>query len=374
MAIFIFAAALLIIFFLWSRRKKTGGSSVPKAGIGKINYPIPDDDGAPEKISLAEAQRQVWRESYPALKDISYARAHEDFSPMTEPEVNPAIVKAVKEKIANLKSIPVNYFSLMNSLRNPEANAGEISAMVMTNPVVSARILQTVNSAYFNLPDKITSVGRAITLLGFNNVRAIFFQDALKEMLPAERFGTSETYAQTWAHSAVVSVCSGHLGKQLFQYSEYELATLGLLHDIGKYFIGLLEPLAEEAAELPLPLLLREERKYGINHAALGGLIAHNWQLSDSIVQGIAYHHHPVFSSPEAIPELYRINSFVISLSDLICKALGYGAGDGELWQIKSDYYESFKLEPDIMGFITPELIKKIEKTYLTVQSYIATS
>ena len=271
--------------------------------------------------------------------------------------------------MSTIKPIPVNYLKLMNLLRNPESNPGEITSVTVTNPVFSARILRAVNSAYFNRPEKITSVGRAISLLGYNSVRALVLQETLNNVLPRERYGDADLYSKTWAHSAVVSVCSGHLGKNIFQFSEYELGTMGLLHDIGKYFIHMLKPVGEAATESPL--MLREEQQYDINHACLGGLVAKNWQLSDSIVKGIEYHHYPAFSPPESIPERYIRHAFVICLSDLICKALGYGANDDEKLPIRNEYYEMFKMRPDLEENVTPRLIREIEKAHVTVQSYI---
>jgi HD-like signal output (HDOD) protein len=147
---------------------------------------------------------------------------------------------------------------------------------------------------------------------------------------------------------------------------------MGLLHDIGKYFIHMLNPVGEAAPESPL--MIREEQQYGINHACLGGLVAKNWQLSESVVKAIEYHHHPAFFPPESIPEPYIKQTFVICLSNLICKALGYSANDDEKLPIRNEYYEMFKMRPDLEENVTPRLIKEIEKAHVTVQSYIHTS
>ena len=146
---------------------------------------------------------------------------------------------------------------------------------------------------------------------------------------------------------------------------------MGLFHDIGKYFIHMLEPTGEISAESPL--IIQEEQRYGINHSCLGSFVASNWQLSDSIVKCIEYHHYPAFFPPESIPEPYRKQVFVIYLSDLICKALGYGADDDEKLPIRQEYYESFKMQPDLQDNVGPRLIKEIEKAHLTVQTYIYT-
>lgn len=362
-------AVVLFLISLLSQRDKSDRKSSPPASRPQPTYVDKPEEPLPGKIRSEEAPQRSLLESYPALREISYTPVVEGFSPMVAKNVSRDVARTVRMKIATMKSIPVNYFTLMNYLRNPESNAGQITSVVMTNPVFSAKILQTVNSAYFNLSEKVTSVGRAITLLGFNNVRALVFQDAFNDVIPKDQSGNAEIFTKTWTHSAVVSVCAGYLGQNLFRYSESELATIGLLHDIGKYFIWVLEPIGEDAADLPL--LAREERRYGTNHGALGGLIADNWKLSDAIINSIEYHHHPAFLPPESIPEPYRKQCFVINLANLICKVLGYAADDKEILQIRNEYYELFNLKPDITEYVTTELIKKIEKTQLTVQSYI---
>ncbi len=83
----------------------------------------------------------------------------------------------------------------------------------------------------------------------------------------------------------------------------------------------------------------------------------------------------PIFSvffawfSPRKVSFFHQVrylSRFVISnsisfVSEIYCYLL----------QIRNEYYELFKLKPDITEYVTTELIKKIEKTQLTVQSYI---
>ncbi|HET6459199.1 MAG TPA: HDOD domain-containing protein [Syntrophales bacterium] len=366
---------VLALINISSSRKISAKKSQHRARDAKKRHTekpaAPAPAAAPPKTQTAEAQRKSFLESYPSLIEVSYREVPENVAPKLLQDLSPEAIETVKERTASIKPIPVSYLKLMNLLRNPESNPGEITSVTVTNPVFSARILRAVNSAYYNRPEKITSVGRAISLLGYNNVRALVLQETLNNVIPKVQSGSSDTYNKTWAHSAVVSVCSGHLGKNMFQFSEYELGTMGLFHDIGKYFIHMLTPTGEAQAEALF--MIQEEERYGTNHACLGSLIAGNWQLSESIVKCIEYHHYPAFFPPEAIPEPYRKQVFVIYLSDLICKALGYTADSEEKLPIRSEYYEMFKMHPDLQDNVAPRLIKEIEKTHQTVESYIHT-
>jgi len=364
--ILILAVLVITLFNMSSQRRKSSRKPPHRAAYSAKHHKKKSPAPSQAKVQAAESQRKAFLESYPVLKEISYFPIAEGVAPKFIQDLSQEVIQTVKEKISAIKPIPVNYLKLINLLRNPESNPGEITSVTVTNPVFSARILRAVNSAYFNRPEKITSVGRAISLLGYNNVRALVLQETLSNVMPRDH---ADLYSKTWAHSAVVSVCSGHLGKNIFQFSEYEMGTMGLLHDIGKYFVHMLKPLEE--GTMQSPLVIREEQQYGINHACLGSLIAKNWQLSDSILKSIEYHHHPSFFPPESIPEPYIKQTFVICLSDLICKTLGYGANDDEKLPIRNEYYEMFKMRPDLEENVTPRLVKEIEKAYITVQSYI---
>ena len=118
-----------------------------------------------------------------------------------------------------------------------------ISAVVSTNPMFSAKVLQAINAAYFNLPDKVTSVGRAITLLGYNNVRSLVLEDILEALAGKNQNNNIDEYVKACIHSSVVSACSGYLSKNIFHTSEYDIATIGLLHDIGNSSVPF-EPLS----------------------------------------------------------------------------------------------------------------------------------
>lgn len=282
-------------------------------------------------------------------------------------------VAAVRAHVAGIRPMPLDHVRLMQLLGNPESSSAEINALTTSNPVLSARILQTVNSPFFGLAEKITSVGRAITVLGYNNVRVLVLRESLNAMVPSRDPVLAEQYNRIWGHSAAVSACASYLGKNLFKLPDYELGTIGLLHDIGKYFIHALP--ASDPGMGSLPRVLEEDATRGINHAALGSLVATSWQLSEIVAQTIEYHHHPIVCAPEEIPEACRKQSFVVCLADLICKSLGHSVDgtDGDRWPIRPEYFELFGLPPDLRGIVTVRLLREIEQAHATVQSYVST-
>lgn len=140
---------------------------------------------------------------------------------------------------------------------------------------------------------EIASVGRAIILLGYNYVRSLVYQDTVSNTLSGKQVGERAEFNELWIHSTVVSVCAHYLGRNVFRSSENDLATIGLLHDIGKYFLHLLEDIGEK--DTNLPAIIQEEKQYGVNHTLMGSIIANKWQLPDIIVKNIEFHHYPLF-------------------------------------------------------------------------------
>ncbi len=366
----IFAVALIVIFF-----RKNRGTAFQKDGERFHGPPRNSNENKPKEIIQKQAPFHdnslniIPSETHPDLKEINYFILAEDIFPTTLQDLEGQDRAIIEKKVSVLPTMSTTSTKLLGLLRNPESNLNKITSLVSTNPVFSGKILQTVNSSYFNLPEKITSIGRAITLLGYNNVRTIVFRETINNAVPKHLNMTTDLYMKTWMHSAVVSTCAGYIGKTYFKFSEYDLATIGLLHDIGKYFLAAQEGGLEIISDIPI--LIKEEHRYGINHAVAGYFIANKWKLSDVIVHGIEYHHYPSFFLPETIPKQYRRQCFTVCLADLISKILGYHGQDEQILPIKDEYFNMYGINNDIQGIITTDLVRNIEKSRLTVESYI---
>ncbi len=350
-----------------SHRVTSGGgvSAGPAQGLIKASFMLKKEPDP----AMMDPETEAVLKLYPVLRNIPYSPVAEGNWPMSPDAVDKTLKKTIQERIPTPGPIRNSSVRLLNLLKDPESNPSEITSIVSTNPVFSAKILQSVNSAFFSLDHKMTSVGRAITLLGYNNVRSLILQDAMQGMIPRRTFANPAGYYRIWVHSAIVSACAGYLGKKIFGLPEYDLATMGLLHDIGKYFFNILDYVP--ASHQDLPAIVQEEESYGVNHALLGSIAAKNWQLSDPIADAVAYHHHPTFLPPQSIPEEYAKYSFIICLSDLVGKLLDYDQEEKEILPIRDEYFETWGLKNDVARLITPLLIKEAHKARFIVESYV---
>jgi len=299
---------------------------------------------------------------------FAYAHLKDNTQLLDYLNVDKTVKASLEKKLATINPIPSASLQLLNILNNPNSATKECGAIIRTDPILSGKILQTVNSAYFSPADRITSIEQAIGMLGVTNVRSMVIQSGIQKTLPSKSDYDRSMLDALWVHSASVSTCANYLGSHIFNINGNDLATIGLLHDIAKYFFPLFERVGEEV-EGNIQII-QEESMYGINHALLGSLIARNWNFTPMVVDGIEFHHHPIFYPSERIPEWYLKVSFIICLADLLCNILGYTGTAKELLPIRKEYYEMFGVYTDIHQLLTAPLLKELEKTKHAVEFY----
>jgi HD-like signal output (HDOD) protein len=369
----IFIFLLVIVILLIPRKKKTRVSRSSHQGMKVSQKPhVVEENTSGQSQNEREMQSSSAMGFYPVIPEVSYFHMDEKVYPKQLEDIDEKIKKSINQKIAVLKPLPVASLKLFDLLKNPQTSTVDISTVIKTNPFLSARILSVINSAYYNLPVEVTAVGRAIILLGYNNVRSLVFQDALQSTLSRKEHAKQSGFDELWIHSTVVSACAHYLSLNIFRSPENEVATIGVLHDIGKYFFHLLDSVGEKVEDVPT--IIQEDEQYGINHPLTGSILVKKWKLSDVIAKCIQFHHHPIFFPPESIPAPFQQLCFIVCLSDLICKVLGYGGQSDKILPIRKEYFELFGLSTEIQKIVTQPLIQEIEKSRAAVESFINTS
>jgi HD-like signal output (HDOD) protein len=364
MTIFLILVCLLLLLLLFLPLFRGGEQKKQRAGrpeFKKNSAPPPGmEDTVPKKPQSFTS---------PVFSEVKYSSLDMVAPPRKLKEIDEGIKTKIREILDIVPPLPASSVQLTNLLRNPQVSAKQVATLVLTNPLISSRILRTVNSSYFGLPTKVTSVGRAITLLGFNNVHSLVLQDALRAAMPTSKNNELDKIDELWLHSTMVSACSLYLSKNVLPYTEHDMGTIGLFHDIGKYFLTAVAGRIEAELETPSLILSTDS---GIDHSLLGSMLADHWEMAEIVVKCIEYHHYPTFFPLAEIPAPYLKPAFILCLADLICKALGYlGGPDMKLLPIRQDYYDNFCLRSDMTSLVSPSLMREIEKARNAVKSYI---
>ncbi len=231
---------------------------------------------------------------------------------------------------------------LSEMLRDPYVDSREVAALASTDPVVSARLLAVVNSAYFRPSSgkKVNSIHRAILLLGFNQVRNLLFQLILEHAINKHSPLSKDEIQKIWLHSAAVSVAAGEIAKRQKEHPGLAL-TAGLMHDIGKFFLPYFKLddqgsiiIQDTVAEEETPPLIREENLTGFNHALIGGVLCYIWRLPEEISQAVIYHHFGDFSRLKGLSFRMKKVITTVAAADYICHLLGYPEDENYLYEI----------------------------------------
>ncbi|MCG6535707.1 MAG: hypothetical protein L7F78_13660, partial [Syntrophales bacterium LBB04] len=106
--ILILAALVITLFYISSQRNKSRRKPPHRAADTAKRHKEKSPTPSHAKDQGAEAKRKAFLESYPVLKDVSYTSVAEGVAPISIEDLRPDVIKAVKEKIATIKPIPVN--------------------------------------------------------------------------------------------------------------------------------------------------------------------------------------------------------------------------------------------------------------------------
>lgn len=218
----------------------------------------------------------------------------------------------VQQLIAQMKKLPSPpnlYFKIVAELQSPDASIENIGAMIAQDPVLSAKLLQVVNSAVFGLQLQVVSASEAVMYLGMETTKALVLLAHTFSYFDKVR--TAEfSVEKLWKHS----VTTGKLAEQIARAEGVapevvgQAFTGGMLHDLGKLLLaanvpeGFKEALTK-AKEQKIQLWDAETGVFGATHGELGACLLGIWGLPMPIVEAVALHHFPIrFLSKQFCP------------------------------------------------------------------------
>ena len=65
-----------------------------------------------------------------------------------------------------MPSLPIAWSKIQEISKNPKATPADLNQVISLDPVLMGRVMKLINSAYYGLNNQITSLVRAIIMLG----------------------------------------------------------------------------------------------------------------------------------------------------------------------------------------------------------------
>ncbi len=248
------------------------------------------------------------------------------------------------EEIRELPTLPTVVAQVMVTMDQPTSSARDLERLVANDQAIAARLLKLANSAFYGLPGKVTSLSRAITLLGFNTVRSLVLTIGIVDRFSGPSRNKYFDRGEFWEHSLSVAVAARQLIGKDPTVNPEEAHIAGLLHDIGKVIVDHSMPekfakAMQMVHEQGMDPLEAERETIGLSHDEIGALVAVKWRFPDFIRETLAYHHRP--DEAEKFPAMVQ----VVNLADTIVHAFKKQSQENKDFEIPTDIPSDLKAQ-----------------------------
>ena len=220
--------------------------------------------------------------------------------------------------IEKMPSLPTTVGKIIQLANDINSSAKDILAVIQLDPVVAAKVMKLINSAYYGMPNKV-SLRQAVVLLGINTIKNLALSSAVVTQMGKNKIAIkSFDQHKFWEHCLGTAITSREICKMLgTDPSEVdEFFVSGLIHDLGKVVLALSVPMLYSRAfkygeENDLGGMACEREKIGIDHAEVGSMLGRKWSLSELLVDSILNHHQPTENSGRLTWVIHTANYYV---------------------------------------------------------------
>ena len=246
-------------------------------------------------------------------------------------------IELILQQLEELPTLPTVATRVLEVTAKDNSSAEEVAKLIGSDPSLTARILKLVHRADTGARGNITSIERAIVLLGFETVRNAVLALSVFETFNAAGAESEAPFNRDefWKHCIAVACCAELLATSGSRASATDRNTAstaficGLLHDLGKIALDAMLPKSYsrviEAADLLRGNIADVERSViGLDHMVVGKRLAERWHLP-AVIRDSAWLHGQLPRALPATVQMPRIVSLVALADDLVREQhLGY--------------------------------------------------
>ncbi len=207
------------------------------------------------------------------------------------------VERKLASAVERMPAFPRAVQRILELTRQVNCPPKEIVGVIDKDPVLTVKILKVINSAYYGLPTKITSVNQSVVFLGINTVKNLALGFAAAGTLPRTN-GTGFDMHKYLIHSLTTAALARQLCVHfpLAESDPGDCYIAALLHDFGKVVFA--QFMAEEykaalklRAQSGRELHECEAEVIGADHALVGAMLAVKWQFAPALGECIRDHH-----------------------------------------------------------------------------------
>ncbi|MCX8043520.1 MAG: HDOD domain-containing protein [Desulfobacterota bacterium] len=260
-------------------------------------------------------------------------------------------IDKIVQTIEQIPTLPVISTQILNLFRNENITIRQIQDLIERDPPLAAKILKIVNSSFYGLLNKVSTIEHAIIILGTNEVRSVALGFALQN-----HFKTHSNHfepARFWKHSIICSQIAKYLAKYFNVFDDGTYFLAGLIHDLGKlvidqYFPEEFKAIVAHITENRCSFSKAEKEVLGVTHYQIGAKLLRQWNFPEKVIMQIFYHHAPWHDKN------FTTESTILYLANVLTKISGFTCSSEE---------------PPVSGkdIVKPSLFEFMNKTGLDI-------
>ncbi len=198
-------------------------------------------------------------------------------------------------KPTDLPTPPQAEIRIVQACSDENVTSKELTALISSDPVITAELLRMVNSAFYGLSREVSTINHAVTILGQRALRnlalCLSVRDALKD-----DYLCNFNIEEYWEDALRRAIAARFLG-QTAKLDHDECFTIGLLQDFGMLAVFHTQPDSSNLWETyrkldPEARYKKEQKDFGVSHDKAGLMLGSAWELPQELISAMAYHHH----------------------------------------------------------------------------------
>ncbi|MEM9352338.1 MAG: HDOD domain-containing protein [Planctomycetota bacterium] len=212
-------------------------------------------------------------------------------------DAHTAALEKLFRRIGQLSSLPGVAQRIIEVADNEDSTAEDLLKVVEQDPTLAVRIMRTVNSSFFGLPQEVGDLQTAVSMLGFVEVRNLALTVCVARLCEESSSYGSFSREGLWKHMVAVGEIARMVSKECGCGKPEEAYMAGLLHDIGLVLIDqymhpqlcIVIDMINEGSSLSEA----EQSVLTFDHTDLGAYVARTSNFPERIVAAVEFHHAP---------------------------------------------------------------------------------
>lgn len=240
-------------------------------------------------------------------------------------------VELLLAQLDTLPTLPAVATRLLELTTASDSSTREVVRLIESDQSLTARILAMVRKADLGLSVPITTVDKAVVLLGFASVRNTVLSIKVFETFArrGDAVPTEFNRVEFWKHSLAVACAAQLAAERLRLRCEPEHAFVcGLLHDIGKVALDACLPKSYDRVvrrtNATHACIADVERDLlGVDHTVVGHRLAQRWRFPQALAECIWLHQHGPDTLPASVQHADEVR--LVHFADRLAREMRLG-------------------------------------------------